>query len=76
MSNELYADSAQARELDRRMSGRYDEWGNLIRPAHEFCHQYDPKEREARNKAENERKAARIRVAIGQMEDFFQCKRT
>lgn len=72
--NHLYADSPQARDMDRRMAERFDDYGRVIRPAHEFCHQYDSKEIAARDKAENESKAARIRVAIGQMEDYLQCR--
>ena len=72
MSNELYADSAQARELDRRMRTKYDEWGNPVQPADAFCFDYESVPVGEEEKERRKKSAARIKAAIGQMEAIWE----
>ena len=67
----LYADGAQAREQDRRMAERFDAYGRVIRPDHEFCHQYDEAAIRAAQAADRAAQAKRVGVAIGKMEKYL-----
>ncbi|SEM50966.1 hypothetical protein SAMN04487857_102362 [Pseudomonas sp. ok272] len=71
-----YADSAQAREWDRR----FDEWGHPKAPKAEDFHDYEAAalarsqalvEREAIQLAERKAAAKRISLAVEQIGDFF-----
>lgn len=63
-----YADSAQAREMDRRASGRLDYWGNPIRSEASTFHNYDTEVRAAEELAYRKELKKRIGLAIAQME--------
>lgn len=70
----LYADSAQAREADRRRSQPLDYWGNPIQPASDFCHDYAAPNTAERREQEKGRKArlkVRLEGAMQQMEAFL-----
>lgn len=71
-----YADSAQAREWDRR----FDEWGRSKAPKQEDFHDYEAEAlvrsganatREALQLAERKATAKRIHAAVEQIGDFF-----
>lgn len=70
----LYADGAQARDQDRRMVERFDDYGRVIRPAHEFCRQYDEDAIRAAQAADRAAQAKRVAVAIGKMEKYLECR--
>ncbi|MNY53153.1 hypothetical protein D3C86_1888860 [compost metagenome] len=59
-----YADSAQAREWDRR----FDEWGKPRINLDEFTHDYDLTAERKRNAAERESLRRRIAATMAQME--------
>ncbi|MNP64891.1 hypothetical protein D3C76_1604300 [compost metagenome] len=74
-----YADSAQAREWDRR----YDAWGREKRPQSDDFHDYEAVElkrsqaliaRDARLQAESQASAKRVRAALEQLEEFWGTK--
>jgi hypothetical protein len=67
-----YADSAQAREWDRR----YDAWGRPKQASADLFHDYEASaarsaEREAIRLAERKAAQARINAAVEQIGDFF-----
>jgi hypothetical protein len=69
-----YADSAQAREWDRR----YDAWGRPKQATADFFHDYEASaarsvEREAIRLAERKAAQVRINAAVEQIGDFFGC---
>jgi hypothetical protein len=69
-----YADSAQAREWDRR----HDAWGRPKQTSNDFFHDYEASaarsiEREAIRLAERKAAQARINAAVEQIGDFFGC---
>lgn len=65
-----YADSAQAREMDRR----YDKWGNPVVPRHAHCHEYDTEARAASDAEYRKNLSKRLAVAMGQVEAFYYPK--
>ncbi|MHC8321175.1 hypothetical protein ACYZT4_10820 [Pseudomonas sp. GB2N2] len=74
-----YADSAQAREWDRR----YDAWGRDKRPQPEEFHDYEAEalkhtqaleDRSAREWAERKATAKRVAAAVDQIAEFWGLK--
>lgn len=65
-----YADSAQARELDRRM----DSYGQPVQQRQDFCHDYDYQAAADLDAEYRKGLAKRINVAMGKMEGVLQCK--
>lgn len=64
----VYADSAQAREMDRRAGQQLDYWGNPIHRQADVFHNYDTAARAAEEAAYRKGLSKRIGIAIGQME--------
>lgn len=67
-----YADSAQAREWDRR----HDAWGRPRKVSNDFFHDYEASaarsaEREAIRLAERKAAAVRRKAVVEQIGDFF-----
>ena len=71
-----YADSAQAREMDRRASRKLDYWGNPIRSQADFFHPYDAKAKAAEDAAYRKGLSTRIKATIAQMEAFLEAGQT
>jgi hypothetical protein len=71
MSRTSYADSAQGRELDRRM----DQYGQPMVVREDFCHVYDRKESKEQEREYQASLSKRRAIALAEMEQFFYPER-